>query len=94
MKKVSTEHLEKIQELNKKQIDNKIALGETQLMQLDLDKRVKGLQDSFAEVSVEMKELSEELKEEHGEVQIDVSTGEIMDQPSTNVEKDDDKGDS
>ena len=94
MKKVSKEHLEKIQELNKKQIDNKIALGETQLMQLDLDKRVKELQDSFAEVSVEMKGLSEELKEEHGEVQIDVSTGEIMDQPSTNVEKDDDKGDS
>tara|TARA_R100000935_G_C2824897_1_gene161764 strand:+ start:1468 stop:1752 length:285 start_codon:yes stop_codon:yes gene_type:complete len=94
MKKVSTEHLEQIQELNKKQIDTKIALGETQLMQLDLDKRVKELQDSFALVSEEMKELSEVLKEEHGEVQIDVSTGEIMDQPSTNVEKDDDKGDS
>jgi len=94
MKKVSTEHLDKIQELNKKQVDIKIALGETQLMQQNVDNRVKELQDSFSEVSKEMQELSEELKEEHGEVQIDVTTGEIVDQPSTNVEKDDDKGDS
>lgn len=94
MKKVSTEHLEQIQELNKKQVDIKIALGETQLMQQNVDNRVKELQDSFSEVSKEMQELSEELKEEHGEVQIDVTTGEIVDQPSTNVEKDDDKGDS
>tara|TARA_R110000823_G_scaffold207234_1_gene337872 strand:- start:199 stop:483 length:285 start_codon:yes stop_codon:yes gene_type:complete len=94
MKKVSTEHLDKIQELNKKQVDIKIALGETQLMQLNVDNRVKELQDSFSEVSKEMQELSEELKEEHGEVQIDVTTGEIVDQPSANVEKDDDKGDS
>jgi chromosome segregation ATPase len=94
MKKVSTEHLDKIQELNKKQVDIKIALGETQLMQQNVDNRVKELQDSFSEVSKEMQELSEELKEEHGEVQIDVTTGEIVDQPSANVEKDDDKGDS
>ena len=94
MKKVSTEHLEQIQELNKKQVDIKIALGETQLMQQNVDNRVKELQDSFSEVSKEMQELSEELKEEHGEVQIDVTTGEIVDQPSANVEKDDDKGDS
>lgn len=94
MKKVSTEHLDKIQELNKKQVDIKIALGETQLMQLNVDNRVKELQDSFSEVSKEMQELSNELKEEHGEVQIDVTTGEIVDQPSANVEKDDDKGDS
>jgi|TARA_B110000879_G_C10719095_1_gene335891 chromosome segregation ATPase len=94
MKKVSTEHLEQIQELNKKQVDIKIALGETQLMQQNVDNRVKELQDSFSEVSKEMQELSNELKEEHGEVQIDVTTGEIVDQPSTNVEKDDDKGDS
>ena len=94
MKKVSTEHLDKIQELNKKQADIKIALGETQLMQQNVDNRVKELQDSFSEVSKEMQELSEELKEEHGEVQIDVTTGEIVDQPSANVEKDDDKGDS
>jgi predicted transcriptional regulator len=63
-------------------------------MQQNVDNRVKELQDSFSEVSKEMQELSEELKEEHGEVQIDVTTGEIVDQPSTNVEKDDDKGDS
>jgi|TARA_R110002049_G_scaffold76993_12_gene197339 chromosome segregation ATPase len=94
MKKVSTEHLEQIQELNKKQVDIKIALGETQLMQQNVDNRVKELQDSFSEVSKEMQELSNELKEEHGDVQIDVTTGEIVDQPSTNVEKDDDKGDS
>jgi chromosome segregation ATPase len=94
MKKVSTEHLDKIQELNKKQVDIKIALGETQLMQQNVDNRVKELQDSFSEVSKEMQELSNELKEEHGEVQIDVTTGEIVDQPSANVEKDDDKGDS
>ena len=94
MKKVSTEHLEQIQELNKKQVDIKIALGETQLMQQNVDNRVKELQDSFSEVSKEMQELSNELKEEHGEVQIDVTTGEIVDHPSTNVEKDDNKGDS
>lgn len=94
MKKVSTEHLDKIREFNKKQVDIKIALGETQLMQLQVDTRVKELQDSFSEVSEQMQELSVELQEEYGEVQIDVTTGEIVDQPSANVEKDDDKGDS
>lgn len=94
MKKVSKKHLEQIQELNKKQIDIKIALGDTQLMQSDLDKRVSDLKVQFTDVSAEMQELSGELKEKYGDCQIDVSTGEIVEQPSTNVEKDDNKGDS
>jgi soluble P-type ATPase len=94
MKKVSKKHLEQIQELNKKQIDIKIALGDTQLMQGDLDKRVSNLKVEFTDVSEEMKKLSEDLKESYGDCQIDVMTGEIVDQTSTNVEKDDNKGDS
>jgi soluble P-type ATPase len=94
MKKVSKKHLEQIQELNKKQIDIKIALGDTQLMQGDLDKRVSNLKVEFTDVSEEMKKLSEDLKESYGDCQIDVMTGEIVEQSSTNVEKDDNKGDS
>ena len=94
MKKVSKKHLEQIQELNKKQIDIKIALGDTQLIQGDLDKRVSNLKVEFTDVSEEMKKLSEDLKESYGDCQIDVMTGEIVDQTSTNVEKDDNKGDS
>ena len=94
MKKVSKKHLEQIQELNKKQIYIKIALGDTQLMQGDLDKRVSDLKVEFTDVSEEMKKLSEDLKESYGDCQIDVMTGEIVEQSSTNVEKDDNKGDS
>ena len=94
MKKVSKKHQEQIQELNKKQIDIKIALGDTQLMQGDLDKRVSNLKVEFTDVSEEMKKLSEDLKESYGDCQIDVMTGEIVEQSSTNVEKDDNKGDS
>ena len=94
MKKVSKKHLEQIQELNKKQIDIKIALGDKQLMQGDLDKRVSNLKVEFTDVSEEMKKLSEDLKESYGDCQIDVMTGEIVEQSSTNVEKDDNKGDS
>jgi|GEM_PF-1961737 len=94
MKKVSKKHLEQIQELNKKQIDIKIALGDTQLMQGDLDKRVSNLKVEFTDVSEEMKKLSEDLKESYGDCQIDVMTGEIVEQSSTNVDKDDNKGDS
>tara|TARA_R110002050_G_scaffold261523_1_gene401490 strand:+ start:126 stop:410 length:285 start_codon:yes stop_codon:yes gene_type:complete len=94
MKKVSKKHLEQIQELNKKQVDIKIALGETVLMENDIDSRVKSLVVDFTEVQTDMKKLSKDLQEKYGEVQIDVSTGAIVEQPSTNVDKDDNKGDS
>lgn len=94
MKKVSKKHLEQIQELNKKQIDVKIALGDTVIMGENLKERVSSLTDEFKGISEEMKTLSSELTEAYGDVQIDVSTGEIVEETSTNVDKDDNKGDS
>lgn len=94
MKKVTKEHLEQIQELNKKQIDIKIALGDTLIMQDNVDKRKAEQLKVMSEVSEEMQKLSESLTEKYGDVQIDVVSGEIIEKPSTNVEKDDNKGDS
>tara|TARA_R110002050_G_scaffold118847_5_gene236524 strand:- start:2149 stop:2433 length:285 start_codon:yes stop_codon:yes gene_type:complete len=94
MKKVTKEHLEQIQELNKKQIDIKIALGDTLIMQDNIDKRKAEQLKVMSEVSGEMQEFSSTLTEKYGDVQIDVISGEIIEKPSTNVEKDDNKGDS
>lgn len=95
MKKVSKKHLEQIQELNKKQIDIKIQLGETSIVKSNIDEKVDMLLKDSRKVGEEMQKLSGELKDKYGDCQIDVVTGEILEQPSsTNVEKDDNKGDS
>jgi hypothetical protein len=95
MKKVSKKHLEQIQELNKKQIDIKIQLGETSIVKSNIDEKVDMLLKDSRKVGEEMQTLSGELKDKYGDCQIDVVTGEILEQPSsTNVEKDDNKGDS
>lgn len=94
MKKVTKKHLEQIQELNKKQIDIKIALGDTLIMQSNVDRRKEEQLKVMSEVSEEMQKLSESLTEKYGDVQIDVVSGEILEKPSTNVDKDDNKGDS
>lgn len=95
MKKVSKKHLEQIQELNKKQIDIKIQLGETQIVKSNINQKVDMLLKDSQKVGEEMQTLSGELKDKYGDCQIDVVTGEILEQPSsTNVEKDDNKGDS
>ena len=72
MKKVTKEHLEQIQELNKKQIDIKIALGDTLIMQDNIDKRKAEQLKVMSEVSGEMQEFSSTLTEKYGDVQIDV----------------------
>ncbi len=95
MKKVSKKHLEQIQELNKKQIDIKIQLGETLIVKSNINEKVDMLLKDSRKVGEEMQTLSGELKDKYGDCQIDVVTGEILEQPSsTNVEKDDNKGDS
>lgn len=93
-KKIKKDELKKVQENNQKQFQIKTALADLVISKRQYDARKAELFASFDEAVKEQQEIQKELQEKYGDVTIDISNGSIMETAPTNVEQDDDKGDS
>lgn len=93
-KKIKKDELLKVQENNQKQFQIKTALADLVISKRQYDARKAELFANLDEAVQEQQEIQKELQEKYGDVTIDISNGSIMDAAPTNVEQDDDKGDS
>lgn len=93
-KKIKKDELKKVQENNQKQFQIKTALADLVISKRQYDARKVELFANLDEAVQEQQEIQKELQEKYGDVTIDISNGSIMDAAPTNVEQDDDKGDS
>ena len=93
-KKIKKDELLKVQENNQKQFQIKTALADLVISKRQYDARKAKLFANLDEAVQEQQEIQKELQEKYGDVTIDISNGSIMDAAPTNVEQDDDKGDS
>ena len=93
-KKIKKDELVKVQENNQKQFQIKPALADLVISKRQYDARKAELFANLDETVQEQQEIQKELQEKYGDVTIDISNGSIMDAAPTNVEQDDDKGDS
>lgn len=93
-KKIKKNELKKVQENNHKQFQIKTALADLVISKRQYDARKAELFANLDEAVQEQQEIQKELQDAYGDVTIDISDGSIMESASTNVEQDDDKGDS
>lgn len=93
-KKIKKDELKKVQENNHKQFQIKTALADLVISKRQYDARKAELFANLDEAVQEQQEIQKELQDAYGDVTIDISDGSIMESASTNVEQDDDKGDS
>ena len=93
-KKIKKDELKKVQENNHKQFQIKTALADLVISKRQYDARKAEIFANLDEAVQEQQEIQQELQDAYGDVTIDISDGSIMESASTNVEQDDDKGDS
>jgi seryl-tRNA synthetase len=88
--KLKEEELKKVQELNGKLGQLKSAIGEIHIVMSNTKLQEESLMEQWKSANAEMKTLSDELRESYGDVNIDISTGDITDPaaPKTEVEDD------
>ena len=93
-KKIKKDELKKVQENNQKQFQIKTALADLVISKRQYAARKADLFANLDAAVKEQQEIQKELQEKYGDVTIDISNGSIMETAPTNVEQDDDKGDS
>lgn len=93
-KKIKKDELKKVQENNQKQFQIKTALADLVISKRQYDARKADLFANLDAAVKEQQEIQKELQEKYGDVTIDISNGSIMETAPTNVEQDDNKGDS
>ena len=76
---ISEDQLKNIQELTQKQNEVILSLGSLEVQKINLN-------EMFKANALALEEVKKELEKEHGQVQVDLKTGEI-----TEIPKEDDK---
>jgi|13_taG_2_1085334.scaffolds.fasta_scaffold18368_2 3-methyladenine DNA glycosylase AlkD len=76
---ISEDQLKNIQELTQKQNEVLLSLGSLEVQKINLN-------EMFKANALSLEEIKKELEKEHGQVQVDLKTGEI-----TEIPKEDDK---
>lgn len=88
--KLKKEELEKVQELNGKLGQLKSAIGDIHIAIDNVNEREKNLMSQWKEAQSKFNAFGEELRETYGNVNIDISTGEISDPDTPQKEVADD----
>ena len=88
--KLKKEELEKVQELNGKLGQLKPAIGEIHIVMSNAKLQEESLMEQWRSANADLKTLSDELRESYGDVEIDISTGEIKDPAAPKKEVEDD----
>ena len=76
-KKISSEELEKIQEIKQKSREIAFELGEIEIIKIQLSEKKQSLHKLLIELNQEEKQFSDELLKKYGDCTINPTTGEI-----------------